>query len=112
MIGRNFVPSGTMDGDAFQFLFRACQECNSRKADAERHVSSVTARNISRARMRSLMRESTQNCADPPSTNMSVPLTKLPSSDSRNRTALAIATEIRAWLARSAGRSGMPRRLR
>ena len=42
LIGRNFVPSGSMGGDAFNFLFRACVQCNSRKAVAERHISSVT----------------------------------------------------------------------
>ncbi len=44
LIARNFVP-GTMGEDAFQFLFRACVPCNSRKADIERHVSSVTLLN-------------------------------------------------------------------
>jgi hypothetical protein len=42
LIARNFAPAGTMGGDAFNFLFRACRECNARKAHAERHVSSVT----------------------------------------------------------------------
>lgn len=41
-IGRNFVPTGTMGNQAFNFLFRACTECNARKAVAERHISSVT----------------------------------------------------------------------
>lgn len=31
-----------MDTDAFNFLFRACEPCNARKAVAERHLSSVT----------------------------------------------------------------------
>ena len=42
LIARNFVPSGTMNNQAFNFIFRACRPCNARKADAERHVSSVT----------------------------------------------------------------------
>ena len=41
-IGRNFVPTGTMSNQAFNFLFRACVKCNARKAVAERHISSVT----------------------------------------------------------------------
>ena len=41
-IGRNFVPTGTMGKEAFNFLFRACALCNGRKAVAERHISSVT----------------------------------------------------------------------
>lgn len=42
LIGRNFVPTGTIGAEAFNFIFRACVACNSRKAIAERHVSSVT----------------------------------------------------------------------
>lgn len=42
LIGRNFVPAGSMGAEAFNFLFRACVPCNARKAVAERHVSSVT----------------------------------------------------------------------
>jgi len=42
MIARNFVPRRSLGGDAFNFIFRACVECNQRKADAERHVSTVT----------------------------------------------------------------------
>jgi hypothetical protein len=42
LIGRNFVPTGTMNGQPFNFIFRACRSCNARKAAAERHVSSVT----------------------------------------------------------------------
>lgn len=42
LIARNFVPTGTMDGQPFNFIFRACRSCNARKAVAERHVSSVT----------------------------------------------------------------------
>lgn len=42
LIGRNFVPTGTLGRNSFNFIFRACRECNSCKADAERHVSSVT----------------------------------------------------------------------
>ena len=42
LIGKNFVPAGTLRGDSFNFLFRACCECNRRKSTAEDHVSSVT----------------------------------------------------------------------
>lgn len=42
LIARNFVPTGMMDGQPFNFIFRACRSCNARKACAERHVSSVT----------------------------------------------------------------------
>lgn len=42
LIARNFVPTGMMDGQPFNFIFRACRICNARKAAAERHVSSVT----------------------------------------------------------------------
>src|SRR5215208_82855 len=42
LIGKNFVPAGTLRGDSFNFHFRACCECNRRKSVAEDHVSSVT----------------------------------------------------------------------
>ena len=43
LIGRNFVPKGTLGGDGrFNFIFRSCKKCNSEKADIERHVSSLT----------------------------------------------------------------------
>lgn len=43
VIGRSFVPDGSFgDGKAFNFIFRACVTCNSEKAAAERHISSVT----------------------------------------------------------------------
>lgn len=42
LIGRNFVPKGTMGDQQFNFIFRTCRRCNARKAVAERHVSSVT----------------------------------------------------------------------
>lgn len=43
MIGRSFVPDGALDGGrAFNFIFRACVECNKEKAEAERHISSVS----------------------------------------------------------------------
>ena len=44
LVGRNFVPKGTME-NAFNFSFRACRHCNARKANLERHVSSVTLLN-------------------------------------------------------------------
>ena len=42
LVGRKFVPSGYLDGNSFNFIFRACRPCNACKADAERHVSTVT----------------------------------------------------------------------
>lgn len=42
MLARNFVPRGSLTGTAFNFIFRACVECNQRKANAERHVSTVS----------------------------------------------------------------------
>ena len=43
LIGRSFVPDGSLDnGRAFNFIFRACVECNNEKAEAERHISSVS----------------------------------------------------------------------
>ena len=43
LIGREFVPKGAFDGgQKFNFIFRACEHCNGKKADFERHVSSVT----------------------------------------------------------------------
>lgn len=42
LIGKNFVPTGSLGSGSFNFIFRSCRECNSRKGSAERHVSSVT----------------------------------------------------------------------
>jgi hypothetical protein len=43
LIGKKFIPSGMSDdGKGFNFIFRACEECNSSKSDIERHVSSIT----------------------------------------------------------------------
>lgn len=42
LIGRRFVPTGSLDEGAFNFIFRSCKECNHRKGRAERHVSSIT----------------------------------------------------------------------
>lgn len=43
LIGRSFVPDGSLEGGkAFNFIFRACVECNNEKAEAERHISSVS----------------------------------------------------------------------
>lgn len=41
LIGRNFVPTGTL-ANSFNFIFRSCRRCNSEKAALERHVSSIT----------------------------------------------------------------------
>lgn len=46
LIGRNFVPEGSLD-QGFNFTFRACVSCNKRKAAAEGHVSAVTLLNSS-----------------------------------------------------------------
>ncbi len=46
LIGREFVPSGEFgNGDRFNFIFRACKECNDEKSITERHISSVTLLN-------------------------------------------------------------------
>ncbi len=43
LIGKQFVPvGGFRSADAFNFIFRCCVECNAAKADAERHVSTVS----------------------------------------------------------------------
>jgi hypothetical protein len=42
LIGRNFVPLGSLGDRSNNFIFRACVSCNGDKADAERHISSVT----------------------------------------------------------------------
>ena len=43
LIGREFVPAGAFDGGRkFNFIFRTCEHCNGKKAEFERHVSSVT----------------------------------------------------------------------
>lgn len=42
LIGRDFVPKGSMNGTNFNFIFRACEKCNGVKSNVERHVSSVT----------------------------------------------------------------------
>ena len=42
LIAREFVPKGTMGDKAFNLIFRACTECNSKKANVERHISSTT----------------------------------------------------------------------
>ena len=55
LIGREFVPTGEFgNGSLFNFIFRACKECNDEKSDIERHLSSITlfnspARNDSQA---------------------------------------------------------------
>ncbi|MDA3972040.1 MAG: hypothetical protein PF442_11885 [Desulfobulbaceae bacterium] len=46
LIGRQFVPTGSFqEGSQFNFIFRACEVCNSNKSELERHVSSVTLLN-------------------------------------------------------------------
>lgn len=42
LIGTAFVPKGTLGGDAFNFIFRACTDCNAEKSIAEGHVSATT----------------------------------------------------------------------
>jgi hypothetical protein len=45
LIARRFVPQGYLEGTDFNFIFRACIRCNQEKAQAERHVSSITLYN-------------------------------------------------------------------
>jgi hypothetical protein len=46
LIGREFVPTGSLgQKDSFNFIFRACVEHNSEKANYERHVSNITLYN-------------------------------------------------------------------
>jgi hypothetical protein len=42
LIGREFVPTGTLDGTAFNLIFRGCAKCNDRKGALEGHISTVT----------------------------------------------------------------------
>jgi hypothetical protein len=42
LIGRNFVPTGTLANGAWNFILRSCRDCNAIKAEVERHISSVT----------------------------------------------------------------------
>lgn len=42
LIGRSFVPRGTLDENAFNFIFRSCKKCNGEKSNIERHISSTT----------------------------------------------------------------------
>lgn len=42
LIGRKFVPTGSLANGAWNFIFRACRDCNAFKAEVERHISSVT----------------------------------------------------------------------
>ena len=42
LIGREFVPAGEFgSGNSFNFIFRACKQCNDEKANIERHLSSI-----------------------------------------------------------------------
>ncbi len=46
LIGRDFVPRGSFfGGRSFNFIFRACKECNIAKAQLESHISSITIYN-------------------------------------------------------------------
>lgn len=45
LIGRNFVPAGYLGPTDFNFIFRACVECNRAKSDAEGHVSAIALHN-------------------------------------------------------------------
>lgn len=47
LIAREFVPKGSLSDKCFNFIFRACIVCNSKKADIERHISSATMINSS-----------------------------------------------------------------
>jgi len=41
LIARSFAPNNAQS-DSFNFIFRSCSECNSRKSDYERHLSTVS----------------------------------------------------------------------
>lgn|SRR5680860_464802 len=42
LIGREFVPSGSLGATGFNFHFRVCCQCNVEKSDAEGLISSIT----------------------------------------------------------------------
>lgn len=43
LVGRNFVPRGSLDGGrSFNFIFNACQQCNNDKSALEGHISAIT----------------------------------------------------------------------
>ena len=43
LIGREFVPKGSFgDGQCFNFIFRACKDCNDQKGVYDRHISSIS----------------------------------------------------------------------
>lgn len=43
LIGREFVPTGSLNvGNRFNFIFRACEQCNNEKSNIERHISSIS----------------------------------------------------------------------
>ncbi len=43
LIGRNFVPKGTLsEKNSFNFIFRACEDDNHFKSELERHISSIS----------------------------------------------------------------------
>ncbi len=45
-MGNKFIPTGELgNGNLFNLIFRACEECNKEKSDIERHISSVTLYN-------------------------------------------------------------------
>ncbi|PCJ22896.1 MAG: hypothetical protein COA96_13125 [SAR86 cluster bacterium] len=46
LIANNFVPTGEFkQSDGFNFIFRACKQCNDEKSDWERHLSTITLLN-------------------------------------------------------------------
>ncbi|MDO8329097.1 MAG: hypothetical protein Q7T36_01335 [Fluviicoccus sp.] len=46
LVGREFVPTGAFgDGTLFNFIFRACEDCNNEKSNIERHISTVSLYN-------------------------------------------------------------------
>jgi hypothetical protein len=43
LIGRNFVPRGSLDGGrSFNFIFNGCRDCNNDKSALEGHISAIT----------------------------------------------------------------------
>ena len=45
LIGREFVPSEYYQSTDFNFIFRCCIECNTKKSNIERHLSTLTLLN-------------------------------------------------------------------
>ena len=65
LIGCDFVPNKAFaTGQEFNFIFRACRECNAEKGEMERHVSAVTMFASPARATHSAVNESAQRKAD------------------------------------------------